>query len=251
MSDAKTIRAGLVIIGNEILSGRTLDKNTQYIANKLGEHGITLAEVRIIPDIQDKIVTTIHALQDEMDYVLTTGGLGPTHDDITVDCIAAAFGVPVEVNPEAFERLLKHYGSEEEFTPARQRMARIPQGAALIDNPVSTAPGFHIGKVFAMAGVPRIMQAMLDNVLTMVEGGDIKQSRTVGCALPESQIAAALGMLQDEYPDIDIGSYPFFHAGNVGVSVVLRATHAALLDEATAKLITALETLDGHPKQID
>lgn len=251
MTTTKTIRAGLIIIGNEILSGRTLDKNTQHIAAKLTEQGITLAEVRIIPDNLECIVDAIHALSPALDYVLTTGGLGPTHDDITVDCIAAAFDVPVEVNPEAYERLLRHYGSAAEFTPARQRMARIPQGAALIDNPVSTAPGFIIGNVYAMAGVPRIMQAMLDNVLLSLEGGAPLQSRTVSCTLPESQIAATLGDLQAQHPDIEIGSYPFFHDGHVGVSVVLRAADAAALDTVTDRLFNALQQMNARPKRTD
>lgn len=250
MSQSDTVKAGLVIIGNEILSGRTLDKNTQHIALKLGEHGIKLAEVRVVPDILGTVVKTLNEMRSTYDYILTTGGLGPTHDDITVDCIAAAFDVPVITHPEAFRRLDQHYGTAD-FTEARQRMARTPEGADLIDNPVSTAPGFVIGNVYAMAGVPKIMQAMLDNVLRMVKGGAIMQSRTIGCALPESEIAGTLSALQGEYPHVDIGSYPFFHSGNVGVSVVLRATDESALDQAADSLFESLKEMNAAPKRTD
>jgi molybdenum cofactor synthesis domain-containing protein len=237
-------RAGLIIIGNEILSGRTLDKNTQHIAQKLGERGITLAEVRIIPDQLPRVVEAIHALRPHYDYIFTTGGLGPTHDDITVECIAAAFEAPVITHPEAYAVLLRYYGSEEAFTPARQRMARTPEGANLIDNPVSGAPGFVIGNVYAMAGVPKIMQAMLDNILSSLQSGALIHSRTLSCALPESRIADTLAQLQEANPTVEIGSYPFFHDGNVGVSVVLRSTDPLALDQGEAALKDALEKLE-------
>lgn len=237
-------RAGLIIIGNEILSGRTLDKNTQHIAQKLGERGITLAEVRIIPDQLTRVVEAIHALRPHYDYIFTTGGLGPTHDDITVECIAAAFEVPVITHPEAYAVLLRYYGSEEAFTPARQRMARTPEGANLIDNPVSGAPGFVIGNVYAMAGVPKIMQAMLDNILSSLQSGAPIHSRTLSCALPESRIADTLAQLQETHPTVEIGSYPFFHDGNVGVSVVLRSTDPLALDQGETALKDALEKLE-------
>lgn len=249
MSLQKTPKVALVIIGNEILSGRTLDKNTHHIAGQLTERGLALAEVRIVPDKLDKVVAALNEVRAEYDYVFTTGGLGPTHDDITVDCIAAAFDVDVIVHSDAYARLEKHYGKDE-FSEARQRMARTPDGAGLIDNPVSTAPGFVIGNVYAMAGVPRIMQAMLDNVLRGLEGGAVIESRTVSCSLPESEAAGVLTGLQARYEDIDIGSYPFFHNKNVGVSIVLRGTDIKLLDKVAQELTVELEKLGASPKYL-
>lgn len=242
MSEQKSVTAAVVVIGNEILSGRTLDKNTNHIASKLTEHGVQLREARVVPDVLGKVVEAVNALRAEYDYVFTCGGIGPTHDDITVDCIAAAFGVPVEVNADAFARLEAHYGAGE-FTEARQRMARIPAGATLIDNPVSTAPGFKIGNVHVMAGVPRIMHAMLDNVLVGLIGGAKMLSRTVSCAMPESEAAGVLGEVQARHSDVDIGSYPFFHSGNVGVSVVCRCVDETLLEAAETDLLSALHAL--------
>jgi molybdenum cofactor synthesis domain-containing protein len=232
----KQVSAAVLIIGNEILSGRTLDKNTNHIALKLAEKGIALREARVVPDVLERVVGAVNDLRADYDYVFTCGGIGPTHDDITVDCIAAAFGVEVEVNQAAYARLLAHYG-EAEFTPARQRMARGPAGAGLIDNPVSAAPGFVMGNVYVMAGVPRIMQAMLDNVLIGLAGGAVVQSVTLTCSLPESELAGLLGDVQARFADVDIGSYPFFHSGNVGVSVVLRGVDASALEEV-AKVIS-------------
>lgn len=250
MSKKQVSTAALLIIGNEILSGRTLDKNTQHIALKLGEAGITLAEVRVVPDVLGRVVGALDDLRGAYDAVLTTGGLGPTHDDITVDCIASAFGVDVVVDDEAYRRLEAHYGATE-FTPARQRMARIPRGAGLIDNPVSTAPGFVIGNVYAMAGVPRIMQAMLENVLRGFADGPKMLSKTVGVNLPESQIAALLGELDQAYVDVDLGSYPFFHSGDVGVSVVLRGLEAQALERCLEALLTGLKALGAQPSLVE
>ncbi len=235
-----TVKAALIIIGSEILSGRTLDKNTQHIAQKLNNQGINLIEVRIIPDDMETVVRTINTLKEQVSYVFTTGGLGPTHDDITVDCIAAAFGVEVEVNPEAYAILLAHYGDQETFTPARQRMARIPQTASLIENPASAAPGFQIGNVYAMAGVPKIMQAMLDNILPTLEGGAKTHSRTIHTPRAESDVADILRTYQEQYPAVEIGSYPYFKAGSVGVSVVLRSTDTDMLDTLEKQLTQAL-----------
>lgn len=229
--EEKTYKAALVVIGNEILSGRTQDKNINYIAGKLVERGIALVEVRVIPDIEDKIIATIKSLKPEVDYILTTGGIGPTHDDITAECIAKAFGVPFEMNPQAFEILEKHYGAGE-FTPARQKMAMIPKGAALIANPVSAAPGFIVNDVYVMAGVPRIMQAMLDDILPKLQGGAVVRSLTVSCDLPESRIAIGLGEVQKKWPEVDIGSYPFFQDGKIGVSIVLRCAEDECLVKA-------------------
>lgn len=226
------VTAAVVIIGNEILSGRTQDKNINYIALKLGEIGIRLREVRIIPDVEAVIVDTVNTLRHSYNYVFTCGGIGPTHDDITSECIARAFGVAYEVNPEAFMILEKHYPVGE-FTPARQKMAMLPRGAGLVLNPVSAAPGFVMDNVYVMAGVPRIMQAMMDNIAVTLKGGDIVHSRTVSTSLPESKIAEGLAVIQSEYEDVDIGSYPYFKDGNLGVSVVLRGTVEARLDSAS------------------
>lgn len=229
--EEKRYKAALVVIGNEILSGRTQDKNINYIAEKLVERGIALVEVRVIPDVEDKIISTIKALKPEVDYILTTGGIGPTHDDITSECIAKAFGVPFEINPQAFKILEKHYGADD-FTPARQKMAMTPKGATLIANPVSAAPGFIIENVYVMAGVPRIMQAMLDDILPKLQGGAVMRSLTVSCDLPESRIAIGLGDIQKQWPDVEIGSYPFFQDGKIGVSIVLRCTEDECLVKA-------------------
>ncbi len=237
------IKAAVIIIGNEILSGRTQDKNINHLAVKLGEQGIRLTEVRIIPDIEDRIIATIHDLKKSVNYIFTCGGIGPTHDDITAECVAKAFNVPLETNPEAYAILEKHYGAGE-FTPPRQKMAKIPRGASLILNPVSSAPGFVIEDVYVMAGVPRIMQAMLDNVLVNLRGGDVVHSRTVSSPLPESRIAEALGDIQAKWPDIEIGSYPYFKDGGFGVSVVLRGTDESKLDTAAKQVEEMIKIKD-------
>lgn len=235
----KIYTAGLIVIGNEILSGRTLDKNTQYIGVKLNEVGVTLAEVRIIPDIQATIIDAVRDFSARFDYVFTTGGIGPTHDDITSASMAAAFDVPWEENAEARAILLAHYG-EVELTEARLRMAKIPAGAILIPNPVSSAPGFQIKNVHVMAGVPRIMQAMLDHVLPTLAGGAPVASVTVTANIAESKLASDLAALQEAFPALDIGSYPNFRDGELGVSAVMRGRDAAQLAAAKAQLIDLL-----------
>lgn len=236
------MKAAVIIIGNEILSGRTQDKNINHIALKLGEHGVRLAEVRIIPDIEQKIIATIHELKPQVDYIFTCGGIGPTHDDITAECVAKAFGVPLETHPEAYAILEKHYGAAD-FTEPRQKMAKIPRGAALILNPVSAAPGFIIEGVYVMAGVPRIMQAMLDHVLATLKGGDIVHSRTVSSPLPESRIAEDLGQIQSRWPEVEIGSYPYFKDGTFGVSIVLRGVNEGALDQAAQEVESMIASL--------
>lgn len=247
MMTDRQYKAALVVIGNEILSGRTQDKNINYVAVSLGAAGVSLAEVRVIPDIEGKIIAAVNELRAEFDYVFTCGGIGPTHDDITASCIAKAFGVAHEIDPRAFAILEAHYGAGE-FTPARQRMAMIPKGADLIPNPVSAAPGFIIGNVYVMAGVPRIMQAMLDHVVQSLKGGAVIQSRTVTSHTPESAIAIGLGEIQDEFPQVEIGSYPFFQDGKVGVSVVLRGVDEDSLsraENAVAALVESLQAARG------
>lgn len=217
------INAALLIIGDEILSGRTHDKNLPYLAEWLNEAGIQLAEVRVVPDIPTSIVDAVNALRAAHDYVFTTGGIGPTHDDITAECIATAFGVPLTIHPEAFRRLEDHYGAAD-FTDARKRMAHTPEGADLIDNPVSIAPGFQIENVFVMAGVPKIMQAMLETLRPRLRTGHTVLSRALTIHAPESKMAAALGEIQNTHEGVSLGSYPFFRNGSVGTQIVVRST---------------------------
>ena len=249
MSNSKRYTAGIVVIGNEILSGRTQDTNTNWIADRLTQHGVSLAEVRVIPDIREKIIKTINAMRAEVDYVFTTGGIGPTHDDITAESIAEAFSAPLEQNEEAYKMLEQHYGSEE-LTEARLKMALIPKGATLIPNPVSAAPGFILENVHVMAGVPRIMQAMFDNVIVMLRGGEPVLSNTIVCSIPESELAGDLGKLQEKYPSIDIGSYPNFRSGGLSLSVVMRSVDSAVLKQATLELITIIRMHGGEPSAI-
>lgn len=237
-----TYSAALIIIGNEILSGRTQDTNTPWIAERLTDRGIVLLEVRIIPDIREVIISTVNQLRKDYDYVFTTGGIGPTHDDITAESVAAAFGVDLVRNQEAFKMLEEHYGIEE-LTIPRAKMAMIPEGASLIPNPVTAAPGFIIENVHVMAGVPRIMYAMLDHVLGTIQAGKAILSNTVACSLPESVVAEDLQRLQGRYPQVQMGSYPHYRGGVLGLSLVLRATDSDALDKATADLI---EIIRGH-----
>jgi molybdenum cofactor synthesis domain-containing protein len=233
----KTITACLVIIGNEILSGRTQDKNLAHLALKLNEVGVQLREVRVIPDIEETIITTINAVRVQYDYIFTTGGIGPTHDDITSASIAKAFGVAIHRHPAAEAILRAHY-TPEQINEARLKMADIPMGAELLDNPVSSAPGFHIGNVYVMAGVPRIMQAMLDAIIPTLRGGAPVLSVSVTTDLPEGTIAEGLTAIQNRYMDIDIGSYPMYKMGEMSTTLVLRspdtARNAAAADEIRA-----------------
>lgn len=241
-------KAALVIVGNEILTGRTQDTNTQWIAEYLLRYGIALMEVRVVPDIEERIVQAVRDMSGVYEYVLTTGGIGPTHDDITADSVAKAFGVEIEQNQDAYDILLNYYG-EEELTPARLRMARIPVGASLIPNAVSGAPGFVLENVHVMAGVPRIMQSMLtylvDNVL---KHGHIIRSNTIACNLQESQLSEALGKLQKKYPAIDIGSYPHYRGGRAGLNLVLRTTDKEKLKAATEDLVVLVRDHGDEPR---
>lgn len=252
MENLQNKRSALIIIGNEILSGRTLDKNTQYIAEKMGGHGVPLSEVRIVPDIEAKIISTVNEMREDYDFVFTTGGIGPTHDDITAECVAKAFGVGFGRHAGAYEILLAHYGAEE-LTEARASMADMPvaDDFELILNPVSSAPGFRIGNVFVMAGVPRIMQGMLDHVLGMITPGAGVISRTVHVDSPESAIAGVLGDVQGQFEDVEIGSYPQFKPeGGWAVSVVLRGVDAARIEAAQAALLEVLSQKGIDSKSI-
>jgi len=247
MSEPKIVTACLLIIGNEILSGRTKDANLPYLAVGLNEAGVQLKEVRVIPDEEAEIVATVNAVRARFDYVFTTGGIGPTHDDITAECIAKAFGVPLLRNQEAVRRLEAHYAGRVELNEARLRMANVPQGGTLIDNPVSKAPGFRIGNVFVMAGVPMIMQAMFDGIKHTLKGGATMLSRTLSADIPEGKMAADLTALQARYQDLQIGSYPYMRMGSAGAAIVMRGTDAARLDAAAVELAAIMRKLGAEP----
>ena len=243
-------KTALIIIGNEILSGRTQDANTAWIAENLMSLGVVLHQVRVVPDIENEIIMAVNELREKVDYVFTTGGIGPTHDDITAEAIAKAFGVELELNKEAYDILVRHYGSEKEVTPPRKKMAKIPVGASLINNPVSGAPGFQIGNVFVLAGVPRIMQAMFDDVVTRLSRGKPVLSNTIACSLAESAIAEPLEEIQKCYPAVNIGSYPHFRGGILGLSLVLRSTEDEILDRATRDVIGLIAAQGGEPNAL-
>lgn len=229
--------AAILIIGNEILSGRTQDTNTAWLGQQLDARGIRLNEVRVVRDEEEAIVAALNALRETHDYVFTTGGIGPTHDDITAACVAKAFGVALPVNEEARRILAEYYAMQAaDLTDARLRMARIPEGAELIANPVSGAPGFKIGNVFVMAGVPAIMRGMFDGIAPNLEGGAPVLSRQVTCSLRESDVAPGLAEIQEKYPDIEIGSYPNVRGGQYGLTLVLRGQDEAALDTAAEEV---------------
>ena len=227
------VTAAMLVIGDEILSGRTKDKNIGFLADHLTAIGIQLKEVRVVPDVEDKIIAALDALRGGYDYVFTTGGIGPTHDDITADAIAKAFGVGIDVDPRAVAIMAPHYAARGlEFTAARLRMARIPAGAELIENPVSRAPGFMIGNVVVMAGVPNIMQAMLLAVTPRLTTGKRMMSATLTVRRPESEIAELFGDVQKQFPDVPMGSYPFSDEQGYGSNLVLRALEPERLSAA-------------------
>jgi molybdenum cofactor synthesis domain-containing protein len=242
----RIVTACVLIIGNEILSGRTQDVNLNYIAKGLAQVGVILREARVIPDVAETIVATLNEVRAKFDYVFTTGGIGPTHDDITSECVARAFGVKWTIHPEAHRLFLQHY-KPGELNEARLRMAHTPEGAALIPNPVSRAPGFRMGNVFVMAGIPSVMQAMFDNVKGELDGGPPVLSRTVSCALAEGVVAKGLGEIQARYADLDLGSYPFLRRGEYGVSLVVRGRDPARLDAAKAEIADLVKSLGGVP----
>lgn len=232
--------AAIVVIGDEILSGRTQDRNVAQIAVWLNAQGIRLAEVRVVADRTDAIVEAVNALRARNDYLFTTGGIGPTHDDITVDAIAEALGVGVEHHPRAVAVLERYYATRGGLTDARKRMARVPQGADLIENRLSGAPGIRIGNIFVMAGVPHIAAGMLDALTGTLEGGKPLVARTIGCWVAESEVADLLREAERAEEGVAIGSYPFFRDGRVGANFVVRATDAALVDRVVDRLIADL-----------
>jgi molybdopterin-biosynthesis enzyme MoeA-like protein len=249
--------ACLLVIGNEVLSGRTQDANINFLAKGLGAIGIPLREVRVIPDVASTIIATLNEVRARFDHVFTTGGIGPTHDDITSECVAMAFGVPWEPHPEAWARMEAHYGKTEQgvaaFNAARQRMATMPRGASLIDNAISIAPGFTIGNVHVMAGVPRIMQAMFATLAPKLAGGPPIVSRAVhSTGAAEGTIAEGLAAIQTRYPALDLGSYPYYRAGGQGVAIVAKGNDAAQCVAAIAEVAALFrslgaEVIDGEP----
>ena len=229
--------AAMLVIGDEILSGRTRDANMHHLANVLTERGIDLKEVRVVSDDPDAITDAVKALSQAYDHLFTSGGIGPTPDDITADNVARAFDTPIDVRDDARALLEAHYQkSGQSLNEARLRMARIPDGATLIDNPVSIAPGFTLGNVHVMAGVPRIFEAMLESVLPKLTGGSPVLSQTLQIMRPEGDIAGPLADLAARYPDLSMGSYPFQREGAFGAHVVLRGTDPERLDAAMAEL---------------
>jgi molybdenum cofactor synthesis domain-containing protein len=232
--------ACLLIIGNEVLSGRTQDINLKFLATRLGEMGIPMREARVIPDVPEVIIATVNEVRARYTYVFTTGGIGPTHDDITAECISQAFDVPWEPHPEAWALLENNYASREppvEFNAARQRMATMPRGARLIPNPVSVAPGFIIGNVHVMAGVPRIMQGMFEQLAPTLSGGVPVQSRAVHAhGMLEGRIAGELGAIQARFPEVEIGSYPYYRENGGGVALVAKGTDLQRVEAAVAEI---------------
>ncbi|CDZ39006.1 competence/damage-inducible protein A [Neorhizobium galegae] len=238
------VTAAMLAIGDELLSGRTKDKNIGHLADLLTLSGIDLKEVRIVADEEDAIVEALNALRGRYDYVFTSGGIGPTHDDITADAISKAFGVPCIHDPDAMKLLADMYKRREmEFTEARQRMARMPEGSKHIANPVSTAPGFIIGNVYVMAGVPQVFQAMVDNVLPMLRSGAKMLSRALPCPYGEGDIGTLLSAVQKAHPQTSIGSYPKYDGQRFSTEIVVRARDAQVLDaaaQAVAEMIAGI-----------
>ena len=250
MSEAeKPVTACLVIIGNEILSGRTVDANLSYIGTRLGEIGIRMAEARVVPDDEAAIIEAVKACRARHTYVFTTGGIGPTHDDITAQSIAKAFGRRFERNREAERRLLAYYPPER-VNEARMSMADMPEGVELIDNPISVAPGFRIENVYVLPGVPKIMQAMLNGLLPNLQGGARVLARAITVLAPEGDVAAAgLGDIQARFPELEIGSYPFWRPEGPGTTIVFRGTDQAQIDAAADALLELAARLNADTRE--
>jgi molybdenum cofactor synthesis domain-containing protein len=247
MASERIWTAALLIIGDEILSGRTQDRNIAQIATWLNLQGIRLSEVRVVPDLMERIGEAVNALKAQNDYLFTTGGIGPTHDDITVDAVAAALGLEVEVHPKARAILEEYYATRGGLSDARLRMARVPAGAELIDNRLSGAPGIRIGNIFILAGVPHIATLMLEALSGTIEGGRPLLSRTLGCWVAESEVADMLRETERDHAGCQIGSYPFFREGRVGANFVLRSTEEAALDACAEDLLQRLEAAGLEP----
>jgi molybdenum cofactor synthesis domain-containing protein len=240
-----TVSAGLVVIGDEILSGRTQDANIAYLAKWLNEEGVVLCEVRIVADDTGAIVEAVNALRGNCDYCFTTGGIGPTHDDITVDAVAAAFGVSVTLSEEVLQMLTAYYGAGQ-LTDARRRMARIPQGGALIPNPMSGAPGVRKDNVFMLAGIPGIMRGMLEGLRGELAGARPLQSGAVTVFCAESELADALTAIQQRHPEVSIGSYPFFRRGRIGATLLVRSTEGSEIPPVLAEICRAADAIGAE-----
>ena len=249
MSDTpQTVTAAILVIGDEILSGRTKDRNIGYIAEYVARIGVEVREVRVVPDDEAEIVAALNALRARYDYVFTTGGIGPTHDDITADAVAKAFGVGIGEDPRAMAIMMQRY-QPADLTPARRRMARIPDGADLIDNPVSKAPGFRIGNVIVMAGVPSVMQAMLDHAAKGLRTGQIMLVETIEAGgLPEGRYGVALGEIAAARPGVSIGSYPSFADGKFRNQIVVRGKEAETVADARRAVEAMIVELSGESK---
>ncbi len=245
MSQPKTVTAAVLVIGDEILSGRTKDRNLGYIAEYLSKIGVDVREARVVPDVEDEIVAGLNALRTRYDYVITTGGIGPTHDDITADAVARAFGVTIDEDPRAIAMMMERYQAAD-LTPARRRMARIPAGADLIENPISKAPGFRVGNVFVLAGVPAVMQAMLDFAAKTMNTGSLMLVETIAAgSLPEGLYGDALGAIAVAHPDVSIGSYPSFRDGRFNNQIVVRGKDEEALAGARRAVEAMVAELSG------
>ena len=236
MAKKAKVNAGILIIGNEILSGRTQDTNTSTLATWLNSIGVKVEEVRVIPDNEKTIVDTINFLRSFYDYVFTSGGIGPTHDDITAESISKAFGLKYEIHKEAF-KILEQYYKPGEFNEGRQKMVWMPENARLILNPTSGAPGFSIENVFCLPGVPSILKSMLGGITNKIVGGEPILSLTINLRTVESEIAKSLTSIQDKNKEVEIGSYPFFQAGKLGVSIVMRSTDQNKIDNCNLEIM--------------
>ena len=240
MSKNTKVNAAILIIGNEILSGRTQDTNTSTLATWLNSIGVKVEEVRVIPDNEKIIIDTVNLLRKNYDYIFTTGGIGPTHDDITAESISKAFGLNYEIHNEAF-KILEAYYEPGEFNEGRQKMTWMPSQANLILNPTSGAPGFSIENVFCLPGVPSILKSMLGGLTNRIVGGEPIKSLTISLRTVESEIASSLSKIQDNNSDVEIGSYPFFHAGKLGVSIVVRSEDQSKIDQCNSQILKFVE----------
>lgn len=243
------VTAAVIIIGNEILSGRTQDTNLNFIALTLGEWGIRVCEARVIADDEAEIVASVNRLRTKYDYVFTTGGIGPTHDDITASCIAKAFGVELVEHPE-IAALIRSREAPPDIMRSRLRMALVPEGAGLVANSTGGPPGFCIDNVYVMAGIPRVMQAMLPSLKGTLREGSIVHGRSVSAYLAESEIADGLNAVQDAYPDLSLGSYPFMREGRYGTNLVVRGTNTQRIAAALADVVSAIEAAGGSAEEV-
>ena len=236
MTKNKKVNATILIIGNEILSGRTQDTNTSTLATWLNSIGVIVGEVRVIPDIEKTIIDTLNLLRTNYDYIFTTGGIGPTHDDITAESVSKAFGLKYEIHKEAF-KILETYYKPGEFNEGRQKMVWMPEKANLILNPTSGAPGFYVENVFCLPGVPSILKSMLGGLTNRIVGGEPILSLTISLKTVESEIANSLTKVQNDNQDVEIGSYPFFQAGKLGVSIVIRSEDQSKIDNCNSQIL--------------